>query len=231
MHGNKKILALIPSRGGSKGLVNKNILPCAGKPLIQWTIDAALGSKYIDQTIVSTDSEVIAKVAATANAYVPFMRPQELAEDQSSMADVVHHALSWVKANQDDYEYIVLLQPTSPLRNNSHIDDALDYYFEHKQTEKDTLSSVYKVGGKFGWLMVQAAGKYGKFCFDVENNNPRRQSLGQYFLPNGAIYIASIKHFSGTFYSDNTLLFEMPELDSVDIDYAEDLKKAQARLE
>ena len=126
MINNKRVVAIIPARGGSKRLPRKNVLPLAGKPLIVWSIEAALASVYIDKTIVSTDDAEIAEISRIAGASVPFMRPPELASDTATSADVVMHALDYLDSQNDHYYYSVLLQPTSPLRTNTDIDAALE---------------------------------------------------------------------------------------------------------
>lgn len=232
MYKNISLLALIPARGGSKGLPNKNILDCAGKPLIEWTITAARNVDYIDDVLVSTDSEAIAAVAKRAGASVPFLRPNELATDDSSMLDAVKHAWkSHLNAKGEHFDYVVLLQPTSPLRTSAHINDAIDFYFKNRKGDDDTLASVYQIGQKHGWLM-QSAGDSGyiRFCLDVGSKNPQRQKLKPYYLPNGAIFIVRGGELGGGVYRDNTLPFVMAASDSSDIDTLDDFKEAEAVL-
>jgi len=125
MFNGKKILAIIPARGGSKRLPNKNILPMGSKPLIAWSIESAKESKYVDDVIVSTDSQAIYDVAQKYGAHTPFIRPLELAQDDTRSIDVVIHALEFFK--KEKYDYVILLQPTSPLREASDIDGAIEY--------------------------------------------------------------------------------------------------------
>lgn len=229
MYAEFSILALIPARGGSKGLPNKNILECAGKPLIEWTISAALDVSLIDDVLVSTDSVDIATVAKRAGASVPFLRPDELATDDSSMLDSVKHAWeSHRDAKGRPYDYLVLLQPTSPLRTSAHIYDAIDFYFENRQSNGDTLASVYKVDQKNGWLM-QPEGESGyiRFCLNVGSKNPQRQKLKPYYLPNGAIFIVKGDALGEGLYRDNTLPFVMAKESSIDVDTSDDLKAAE----
>ena len=127
MYKDLKILAVIPARGGSKGIPKKNIKPLAGKPLIAWSIKAALGSRYIDRTIVSTDSEEIAEVARKAGAEVPFLRPAEIAQDLTPDTPVFEHCLQWLKEKENFIpEIIVHLRPTGPLRTAQEIDEAIE---------------------------------------------------------------------------------------------------------
>jgi CMP-N,N'-diacetyllegionaminic acid synthase len=128
MYKEKSFLAIIPARGGSKRLPNKNILNLAGKPLIEWSIDAALKSKYIDKVVVSSDDENILKIAKDKCDIIK--RPKELATDTASSIDVIKHVLDNLEKK---YDYIVLLQPTSPLRNEKHIDEAIEFLYKKMQ--------------------------------------------------------------------------------------------------
>ena len=227
MYESKKILAIIAARAGSKGLKNKNIVDLAGKPLIGWTIEAALRSRFIDRTIVSTDGAAIARISKEAGADVPFLRPVELAKDDSSMEKVVQHCIHWCEFKEKNfYDYIVRLPPTAPLRTAEHVDEAIDYYFRHKKTEQDTLVSVTPVPSKYGWLMRKEDG-YINFCFDISKDKLFRKNLPQYYLPNGAIYMAPIDVARrSSFYSSVTLPFIMNKEVSVDIDSKKDLENA-----
>ena len=226
------MLALIPARGGSKGLPNKNILQCAGRPLIAWTIKAALESGVMSDVVVSTDSVEIAKVAQESEASVPFLRPAHLSTDEAGMLDVLNHAWkNLLDAQGKRYQYIVLLQPTSPMRGSAHIRAAVRYYFSHQKTPHDTLASVYQVNRKYGWMMhVSAEDGYVRFCLNVDSDNPQRQKLGDYYLPNGAIFIASGESLSKGLYGENTLPFIMDEADSLDVDTRDDLNMAEQML-
>ena len=138
-----KILGLITARGGSKGIPGKNIKPLAGKPLIAWTIEAANNSRLLSQVIVSTDDNEIARSAQAWGAEVPFKRPEELAQDQSSHLDVVLHALQWYQLQHRALpEYVMLLQPTSPLRTANDIDAAISLAAQ-KQADAITVSYTH----------------------------------------------------------------------------------------
>lgn len=232
MYDSLSLLALIPARGGSKGLPNKNILDCAGRPLIEWSISAALGAGVIDDVLVSTDSDVIAAASRSAGASVPFLRPAELAGDDSSMLDVIKHAWeTYADARGRRFDYIVLCQPTSPLRTSAHIDEAVKFYFKNRRNEDDTLASVYSVGQKHGWLMqLSSDGGYIRFCMNVSSGNAQRQKLNPYYLPNGAIFVIRGGNFESGLYRDNTLPYVMEAADSVDIDTLEDFDVATASL-
>ena len=226
------LLALIPARGGSKGLPNKNILPCAGRPLIAWTIKAALESGVMSDVVVSTDSVEIAKVAQEAGASVPFLRPAHLSTDEAGMLDVLNHAWENLLNEQGQrYQYIVLLQPTSPMRGSAHIRAAVEFYFARRKAPDDTLASVYPVNRKYGWMMhVPDEDGYVRFCLNVDLTNPQRQKLGDYYLPNGAIFIARGDSLSKGLYRESTLPFIMVEADSLDVDTREDFNLAEQML-
>jgi N-acylneuraminate cytidylyltransferase/CMP-N,N'-diacetyllegionaminic acid synthase len=227
MYNGKKILSFIGARSGSKGLKNKNIIDFAGKPLINWTIDASLNSKYIDHTIVSTDSKAIAGVARDAGANVPFLRPSEISGDDSPLLDAISHSLGWIRENTEYlFDFIILLQPTSPLRTAEYIDQAIEYYFDKKGSETDTLVSVTQMSDKYGWIVRATENGYIDYCFGLNRLNEDRQCLGKYYLPNGAIYIGNVQAvLRDGFYTDRTLYFIMSAEDSVDIDTQEDLEK------
>lgn len=232
MHSDSRLIAIIPARGGSKGLPNKNVLECAGKPLIEWTISAAKSVDFIDEVLVSTDSEEIATVSRRAGASVPFLRPGEFATDDASLLQAIRHAWEKHPATADArYDYIVVLQPTSPLRTGAHIVAAIKHYFENRKSDEDTLASVCQVSSKFGWLMQSAEeSEYIRFCLDVHAQNPQRQGLKQYYLPNGAIFIVKGTALAGGLYRKNTLPFVMSVRDSIDIDTFDDLAAAEKIL-
>lgn len=228
---NRSILAIVPARAGSKGLTNKNILDCAGKPLIAWTIEAACESSYVDRVLVSTDSGSIADTARKYGAWVPFLRDLDLAKDDSSIVDVVNDTLSQLEILGEFYDYVVLLQPTSPLRNSEHINSAFEEYFLKAKTEDDTLVSVKEIEKKTHWIKgIDHESGYLYSLTGLDLENPRRQMLPNCYFPNGAIYIARSHNFTG-YYGSKTIPFIMNEESSTDIDYIEDLKKAEKLLQ
>ena len=220
MYDNKKILALIPARGGSKGIKHKNIFPLHNKPLIAWTIEAALNSKYIDDTIITTDDTEIAEVSRNYGAQVPFMRPPELAGDKSKTIDAVIHALDTLKNMGRIYDVLVLLQPTSPLRDSHDIDEALNIFFDNHE---DSVVSVSKT--EDSPLLIRTVNHDGKLnkILDV-NSTCRRQDMPEYFRVNGSIYINKIDEINiNTSFNDNRHAFIMKNEHSVDIDEMKDL--------
>lgn len=181
MKNNCDILAIIPARGASKRLPNKNILDFAGKPLIAWTIDAALKSKCITNVIVSTDDAQIASIAKKFGAKVPFLRPDSLATDESTTIDVV---VDLVSKLSNKYKYIALLQPTSPLRTSQHIDESF------KQLgDKDAVVSVVKTEHPIEWCNTLSSNKNLDNFINGTVRNKRSQDLPERYRINGAIYI------------------------------------------
>lgn len=141
MINNKQVLAVVPARGGSKGVPGKNIRLLLGKPLIAYSIESALASKFIDRIVVSTDSEEIARIARQASAEVPFLRPAELARDNTPDAPVFEHCIAWLKESEGYVpDIIVHLRPTGPLRTGEEIDEAVTFLESHP--EADSVRSV-----------------------------------------------------------------------------------------
>src|SRR3989338_576237 len=228
MFNSKTILSFIGARAGSKGLKNKNISDLSGKPLIAWTIEAYLGSEYVDRTLVSTDGKQIAQAARDCGADVPFLRPAQLAMDESLLDEAIQHGVRWLKQEEKrSYDYILLLQPTSPLRTARHIDAAIECYFQNKKSGKDILISIIPAPKKVGWLMHKRDHSYIDFCFYKKRRKSRRQELPDYYLPNGVIYFGPTEvmmHLSKN--TSRMLPFMMDQGVSIDIDSPEDLKSA-----
>lgn len=222
MFGEKKVLAIIPARGGSKRLPQKNILDLNGKPLIAWTIESALESKYIDKVMVSTDNLEINKVSKEFGAEVPFIRPESLSTDHASSIDVIKHALSFY---HNKFDYVVLLQPTSPLRLFSDIDSA----FELITKEVKAVVSVCETEHSPLWSNTLDANLSMRNFIRDELKNKRSQDLPVYYRLNGAIYIAEVNYFyqNNGFFGENTKAYIMPQERSVDIDTELDFEWAQ----
>ena len=228
MYKGKNILGLIPARGGSKGLPRKNIKPLLGKPLIAWTIEQALASKYLDKVIVSTDDKEIADISKKYGAEIPFMRPRELAEDNAKGIDVVLHAINWIKENnkQKHYDLIMLLQPTSPLRKSDDIDKAIELLF---LKETQAIVSVCEVDHHPLWANTLSEDGCMKDFIRKEIMNKNRQELPKFYRLNGAIYLAYcnyIKEQKG-FFGKKTFTYIMPRERSIDIDSEIDFKMAE----
>lgn len=225
---NNSVLAVILARGGSKRLPNKNILALGGKPLIAWSIEAARKSKYIDRVIVSTDSAEIAKISKKYGADVPFLRPKNLADDTASSNDAIFHALNWLKSKEKKiYDLFVLLQPTSPLRTEKHIDQALDKFIKKK--EAYSLVSVSEVDKNPYWTQIADEQGYIRPLFSRPGIHWTEQVKQKLYIPNGAIYIVWTNKFlqSKQIYSSKTGYYEMDKNVSIDIDYEDDLRLAE----
>lgn len=224
---NYSVLAIIPARGGSKGLPEKSIINLCGKPLISYTIEASKKSKYIDRTIVSTDSEKMARISKDLGAEIPFLRPSELASDTSSSMDVVLHALTFLQ-KQEDYkpDLTIILQPTSPLRTASDIDESIECFIK---SSADTLMSVYKPDISPYWFKTIDKDGYLQDFIKNETTYIRRQDTSSLLMLNGAIYIYYSKNLLlGTIKkSPKTLAYIMPFKRSIDIDSDMDLKLAE----
>lgn len=215
----KRLLAVIPARGGSKGLPGKNILSAGGRPLIAWTIVAAQESTAVDDIILSSDDDAIIRVAQEWGCSSPFRRPASLAEDTSSSIEVVIHALDQSPA----YDYVALLQPTSPLRTSHDIDSAYDALIK---SGADSCVSVCVADESPYWMYnVNEDGTLKNLL----PNKPigRRQDLPTVYVLNGAIYIARVKWLrqSHSFISEDCVAYIMPRERSLDIDTAEDMNE------
>ena len=220
-----EILGFIPARGGSKGIPNKNIRNLGRKPLISYTIEEALKSN-IHRVIVSTEDEEIAEIARSFFAEVPFKRPTELAKDTTKGIEPVLHALK----NLSNVDNLLLLQPTSPLRNTIDIDSAFDKLFLANAT---ALISVCEYDNKI--LKAFKENEFGYIEGISNNNYPfiRRQDLPKTYLSNGAIYIIKVEEFlnRNKFFTDKTVSFVMDAKKSIDLDTLEDLEKIKRELE
>jgi N-acylneuraminate cytidylyltransferase/CMP-N,N'-diacetyllegionaminic acid synthase len=223
------VVAVIPARGGSKGLPGKNIVPLMGKPLICYTIEAAKNSKYVTRIIVSTDDEKIAKIAKENGAEVPFLRPADLAKDETPSLPVVQHAVKYIEdAEGCIMDVIVLLQPTSPLRNETYIDDAVEKILG---TGADSVITVCRVKQHPYWNFIA---KGDSLCPFIRNDvNPtRRQDLPETYAPNGAVYVVR----RDVLFNQNSILGKdiravvMPVEESIDIDGYFDLFIAEMTL-
>ena len=224
----KKIIALIPARGGSKGIRDKNIFEIEGKPLIAYTLDEAKKSRYIDEIIVSTDSEKIKKVSLDYGASVPFIRPGDLSTDKAATIDVVIHALNYLKDKNMKYDYLVLLQPTSPLRKVMDIDEAIKTFANNGERG---LASVSKVSDSPILIrnLDENSGKM-KRLIDIKSSI-RRQDMPVFYRINGAIYINLINEISeNTSLNDNECYYVMSREHSVDIDEYVDIEIAKYYL-
>ncbi len=229
MYKNKKIIAIIPARSGSKGLKDKNIKDLKGKPLIAYTIESAKKTDIFDEIMVSTDSGLYSKIAEEYGASVPFLRSEENANDKAGSWDVVREVLNnYEQKLGKTFDVIVLLQPTSPLRTSSHIREALDLFFKK---DADTLFSVCETPHPIFWCNTIDETLSAKDFIKPEYN-VQRQKLPKSFTINGAIYITKPSQLSNlNFYGDNSYLYVMPKENSVDIDSELDFKYAETIMD
>ena len=217
----KKILSIILARKNSKELPGKNTRDLNGKPLLAWPIVASINSKYIDKTLLSTDSEEYAEIGNNYGASTPFLRPQSLSNDSSKSVDAILHAIDFLKAEGEHYDYVVLLEPTSPLTQSSDIDTAIENLVSHKN-----FSSTVS--------MSEVVSSHPSFCFKIDDDmkiypnhgntdnmsHKRRQDLNKLYFCDGSLYISEIDRLvnSRTFYHDETLAFIVPKWKAFEID-------------
>lgn len=221
----QRVLAVITARGGSKGLPGKNTRPIQGRPLLAWTIEAALAADCVSRVVLSTDDPEIAAIGKAAGADVPFMRPAELADDTTGSVDVVEHALEAC----DAHDVTLLLQPTSPLRHSGHIDAA----FAQMQAACAPGCVSVALAPKPPWLMfaMQEDGQLNPFL-QMPAGVTRRQDLPPAYVLNGALYFVLNEVFAKerSFMGPGTIGYEMSAEDSVDIDILEDFTLAERLL-
>lgn len=222
---NDSILSIIPARSGSKGLKDKNIKELNGKPMIAYTIEAALKSGIFKDVIVSTDSTKYAEISKKYGAQVPFIRPKELANDYASSNDVVLHVLEEMEKLGKKYDYFMLLQPTSPLRTAKHIIEAYELL---QEKDANSVVSVCEVDHS-PLLMNTLDDSLSLDKFIDKKNIKRRQDLPKYFRINGAIYLAKVEHFVKykNFYKEKSFAYIMDKKESIDIDNEIDFQLAQ----
>jgi CMP-N,N'-diacetyllegionaminic acid synthase len=215
----RSILAIIPARGGSKGLPKKNIRLMCGKPLISWTIEQANVSRYLDTVFVSTDSEEIATIAKQYGAVIPFMRPAEMARDDSPTADAVVHAIQQFSQAGRQFDYIVLLEPTSPLRKPTDIDNAIELIIN--TPDADCLVSLGEVHMEHPLIVkrIQEDGFLTPYMSDTRKIHQRQQADQAYF-PYGVVYISTVPAFlkNRTFYSERTIPYLIDRWQNYEID-------------
>lgn len=218
MFKNKKVLALLIARGGSKSLPRKNILPVGGKPLLVWSLEAAQRSIYVDRIVLSSDDCEIISVAKKFGCDVPFVRPKVLASDEASSYSVAIHALDSI---EEQFDILVLLQPTSPLRNEQDIDNCIELSIK-------TGSSVSLVESNKSpyWMYTIPQEDRMDPLLSPEKAILRRQDSPSVYVLNGAVYAVSCEWLrkNGAFIGDETVPYLMPDERSLDIDTEKDLQ-------
>jgi len=229
----QEVLAIIPARGGSKGIPRKNLALLCGKPLIQYTIDAAKGSKFITKLILSSDDEEIIEYCKSQNVEVFFKRSAVLAKDNIPMLPIIKHAVSFLEENMSyKPDYIILLQPTSPLRAEKHIDEAINMLIN---SDVDSIVSVVEVPHNFNpYSIMKLEDSYLKPFLEYDENMNLRQMKPKFYARNGAaIYAFTCNCLTtkNSIYGDKILPYFMRKEESIDIDDEFDLKIAEFVLE
>ena len=224
-------LAVITARGGSKGIPQKNLSTILGKPLIAYTIEAALQTKTLTRTIVSTDDKTIAQVSEQYGAEVPFLRPQHLATDTATSIAVLQHAVTYL-ATEEDYttDLVVCLQPTSPLRTADDIDQAVNLCL---QSGADSVVSLCQAKHHPYWMKKIFDGRVYPLINEDEQNYTRRQDLPPVYQLNGALYVTKGKVLleENRILGEFTIPYIMPQERSIDIDTQTDLQTAESILQ
>ena len=222
----RRVLALIPARGGSKGVPRKNLAPLGGRPLIAWTVAAGLASEHIDRLILSSDDAEIIAAAEGAGCEAPFVRPAALAGDAARSVDVIHHAMAWAEAaDPKPYDYLVLLQPTSPLRIAADVDACIRACHESGAPVAVTVAEPAET--PYWTYRRDAEGRLIPLL-PLSPQPSRRQDLPEAFQINGAVYVARWDFMRGaeSFLVPETRGVEMPLERSIDIDTPLDLRYA-----
>lgn len=225
----EKILAIIPARSGSKGIKDKNIKSLNGKPLIAYTIEAALKSRVFKDIIVSTDSEKYRKISEEYGAWVPFLRSDDLAQDTTSSNDVVEDVLLKLREIGKEYDVFMLLQPTSPLRDENDIINSVQAFYDKKANSVVSMCECEHSP----LLTKQLDNKMKLDGFLSDLNKFRRQDFEKFYRLNGAIYLMRVDYFMKYkyFYKEESYAFIMNKNKSVDIDSNEDFEYAEFLIE
>lgn len=230
MLGTMKVIGVVVARGGSKGLPGKNIRPLLGKPLINWTIEAALAAPSIDTVVVSTEDKAIAQTARVAGARVPFLRPPHLATDSASSIEVVLHTIDSLEKVGERYDVVVLLEPTSPLRETSDIEQALSQLFK---SEAGSVVSVCRAESHHPAFMYKLLDDNQMVPYN--HNQPtglRRQDIESVYFLEGTVYCSRIDVLreQRSFYHADTRAYEVPKWKSLEIDDIYDFTMVEALI-
>lgn len=229
MYKNKKILAVIPARGGSKGIPSKNIFNVGGQPLIKYTIDCVKNSKYLDRAVISTDSMEIKRVAEECGGDVPFMRPTELALDTSKTIDCIVHAVNTLKEMREEYDYVMIIQNTVPLRKGWHVDESIEKIVDSNERSLVSVTEVEQHP-----ILMRTLNEDGTLKNLLPmSSTMRRQDFPKFYKVDGAIAIQKIdEEFNlDTSINDGKLAYVMESKYSIDIDNYIDIKVIEYYLE
>jgi CMP-N,N'-diacetyllegionaminic acid synthase len=223
-----RILGLIPARGGSKGVPRKNIRPLLGRPLLAYTADAALGARSLSRIVLSTEDEEIAAVGVKCGIEVPFLRPQELARDETPTLPVVQHALGELEARGDRFDAICLLQPTTPMRTSEDIDGCVALFAE---SGADAVATILAVPAKFNphWVYFMTATGDLRVSTGAPSPISRRQDLPRAFRREGSVYVIrrNVVVEQNSLYGQHLVGFEVNADRSIDIDTLDDWERAE----
>lgn len=220
MYKNKTFLAIIPARGGSKGLPSKNIKEICSKPLVAWSIEAGVKSKYVDEVMVTTDYQEIADIAKEYGANVPFLRPEFLASDTATSFDAIKHTIDFYKNElHREFDYIVLLEPTSPLREDCDIDNMIEKIVNN-EAEFDSIVSIGEVHEHPSIMKKIINNNHlSPYCQELEMKT-RRQDNDVAYFPYGVAYIVKRKSLldEETFYTKRNTFYEIKRYQCYEID-------------
>lgn len=226
-----RVLGLVPARGGSKGIPRKNIMPLCGKPLLQYTAEAALTSRRLSKVILSTEDEEIADVGRRCGLSVPFLRPLELARDDTPTLPVVEHAVRWMEGHGEHFDAICLLQPTSPMRAPEDIDSCIDLL---ARSGADSVVTVLPVPAEYNPHWVYFRDKDGLLSLSTGEADPvtRRQALPPAFHREGSVYVTrrDVLMEAHSLYGSRLAGFVLDPSRSVNIDGPADWQRAVALL-
>src|SRR5262249_7196993 len=226
-----RVLGLVPARGGSKGIPRKNIRPLAGKPLLQYTAEAALSARRLTTVVLSTEDEEIAAVGRRCGLRVPVLRPQELAEDVPPTLPVVQHAIGWMERNGESFDAVCLLQPTNPLRRAADIDSCLELL---ELSDADAVISILPVPAEHNpfWVYFESGDGTLRLSNGEVEPIPRRQELPKAFHRDGSVYATKTQVVmrNNSLYGARVLGYPIDPALSVNIDGPDDWDRAVAAL-
>lgn len=228
-----KILAIIPARCGSKGIPFKNIIDVNGKPLIQYSIEIALQlrlNNLIDEIIVSTDCNEIKEISEHSGLKVPFLRPKNISGDKAKSIEYVLNCLQYFESKNINYDAVIILQPTSPLRTYNDVKNALNIFSENNN---DSLISAYREQSINDLVLYHKKSDNVAIPFDRNHNEGiRRQQHGEVYVRNGAIYITTVKYIKNEkkIISDFPLMYRMSKNSSINVDTFDDLELVRSLL-
>lgn len=227
-----RVLGLIPARGGSKGVVRKNVRPLAGKPLLQWTAESALAARTLTRVVLSSDDEEIAALGRRCGVDVPFIRPADLATDETPTLLVVQHALRALEKFGDRFDAVCLLQPTNPFRRASDIDACVELL---ATSGADAVVSILRVPAEYNPHWVYFRGPDGSLQLSTGEREPlaRRQLLPPAFHREGSLYVTrrNVILDGNSLYGARVLGYEVTSADTINIDTPADWDRAEAMMQ